>query len=330
MEAQAPLALRGPDLTQLQAAWQRWLASKGPPESGTVQTYRRVLNEAMPLLAAILRESGGVLTPVEVRAYADRLAHGERPHKPATVALHLAVLSSFWSHLQAEGIVRENPWRLVQRRGVKRTFAERILTQEEIHRLIQAARPGRDRLLLRFLYLTGARVGEACAVRWRDIARQGSRWVVTLFGKGEKTRWVPLPDYFVEELRAYSGQSGPDAPLWPTRYRSARNAARQGAIAPRTAEHIVERTALRAGMARQFWDPKARKLVIRWERRPSPHWLRHSHASHALAKGAPIHYVQHTLGHASLATTGLYAHALGGESSVAYLEDPGREASSQA
>ena len=41
----------------------------------------------------------------------------------------------------------------------------------------------------------------------------------------------------------------------------------------------------------------------------SPHWLRHAHASHALERGAPIHLVQATLGHAAVATTGVYLHA---------------------
>ena len=94
-------------------------------------------------------------------------------------------------------------------------------------------------------------------------------------------------------------------------------------MSPRTAERIVERAAVRAGMAKLYWDNEEKRLVVRWERRPSPHWLRHSHATHALARGAPIHYVKDTLGHASLATTGMYAHVQGGQSSVDYLEDPG-------
>lgn len=51
----------------------------------------------------------------------------------------------------------------------------------------------------------------------------------------------------------------------------------------------------------------------------SPHWLRHAHASHALDRGAPIHLVQSTLGHASVATTGRYLHARPGDSSALYL-----------
>jgi len=51
----------------------------------------------------------------------------------------------------------------------------------------------------------------------------------------------------------------------------------------------------------------------------SPHFLRHAHASHALDRGAPIHLVQATLGHASVATTGKYLHARPTESSGKYL-----------
>ena len=51
----------------------------------------------------------------------------------------------------------------------------------------------------------------------------------------------------------------------------------------------------------------------------SPHWFRHAHASHALDRGAPIHLVQATLGHASIATTGRYLHARPRDSSSRYL-----------
>ena len=51
----------------------------------------------------------------------------------------------------------------------------------------------------------------------------------------------------------------------------------------------------------------------------SAYWLHHAHASHSLDRGAPIHLVQQTLGHASVATTGRYLHARPTDSSARYL-----------
>jgi len=51
----------------------------------------------------------------------------------------------------------------------------------------------------------------------------------------------------------------------------------------------------------------------------SAHYLRHAHCSHALDRGAPVHVVQQTLGHASLTTTTRYSHARPGDSSARYL-----------
>ncbi len=66
---------------------------------------------------------------------------------------------------------------------------------------------------------------------------------------------------------------------------------------------IVKAAAARAGLS-----PKV-----------SAHWLRHAHVSHALDAGAPVHLVQTTVGHASLATTSRYADARPGDSSARYL-----------
>jgi len=66
---------------------------------------------------------------------------------------------------------------------------------------------------------------------------------------------------------------------------------------------IVANAALRAGI----------------QGKVSPHWLRHAHASHSIERGAPIHLVQQTLGHASVATTSRYLHARPNDSSSLYL-----------
>ena len=74
-------------------------------------------------------------------------------------------------------------------------------------------------------------------------------------------------------------------------------------LTDRTVRDVIFKLALRAGILKKV----------------SPHWLRHAHASHALDRGAPIHLVQTTLGHASVATTGKYLHARPEESSGRFL-----------
>jgi integrase/recombinase XerD len=77
--------------------------------------------------------------------------------------------------------------------------------------------------------------------------------------------------------------------------------------------------ALDVSQVRRIVYAAARKAGF--EKRVSPHWMRHAHASHALDRNAPIHLVQATLGHASVATTGRYLHARPTESSSFYLPD---------
>jgi integrase/recombinase XerD len=69
----------------------------------------------------------------------------------------------------------------------------------------------------------------------------------------------------------------------------------------------------------QIGDVGAAAQRAGFEGKVSPHWLRHAHATHALERGAPIHLVQATLGHTSVATTGRYLHARPTDSSARYL-----------
>jgi len=99
-----------------------------------------------------------------------------------------------------------------------------------------------------------------------------------------------------QELTALRGQAGQEAPVFISRKGG-------GHLHPSQAWRIVRAAASRAGVQGQV----------------SPQWLRHCHASHALDRGAPIHLVQATLGHASVSTTGRYLHARPGDSSARYL-----------
>ena len=86
-------------------------------------------------------------------------------------------------------------------------------------------------------------------------------------------------------------------------FRSRKQTKNSGFLQPVAVLRVVRAAAKRAGI----------DLPV------SPHWFRHAHASHALDRGAPIHLVQATLGHASITTTGRYLHARPQDSSSRFL-----------
>src|SRR5262249_58360308 len=108
-----------------------------------------------------------------------------------------------------------------------------------------------------------------------------------------------LPTRFWNELVGFRVEAEEDDPVFQSRAKSG-NPLDQSQVL-----RIVRRASARAGNQKNV----------------SPHWLRHAHASHSLDRGAPIHLVQATLGHASVATTGRYLHARPSESSVKYLAE---------
>jgi integrase/recombinase XerD len=141
-------------------------------------------------------------------------------------------------------------------------------------------------------------VSEVCALKWRDLRPSGEAGQLTVFGKGGQTRTVWLPPRVWAALTALRTDAGPDESVFRSR--------RGGHLGPRQVARIVRHAAERAGLDEPV----------------SPHWLRHAHASHAMDRGAPIHLVRATLGHASVATTGRYLHARPSESSARYLNLP--------
>jgi integrase/recombinase XerD len=175
-------------------------------------------------------------------------------------------------------------------------LAERILPETKIHEMIALTPEGRDRMLLRLLYATGARVSEICRAKWRDTQANGDSGQITLFGKGGKTHAVLLPTSIWNDLAAFRQDADDNAPVFPSRKH-------RGHLDRSQVLRIVQQAARRA---------KIRRKV-------SPHWFRHAHASHSMDRGAGIHLVCATLNHSSIAITGRYLHAKPNESSAKFL-----------
>ncbi len=241
----------------------------------------------------------------------------------------MTVLRVMYRFLQDQEYLVGNPWTGVALpRGSKpRLHVERSLTKMQWQALLDylAGPMGRDpaaaqyRWELRFLYATGLRLHEAVAARFADIepvdgdaSEPGASWMLRAMGKGARERVVPVPDELVAEaVERLTGQTVPEGlrRLWSVGAFCVRPlAAGTGVSQPRALSASALYRRLRrlfAGCA-AWLEENGRGDAAYKLRCASTHWLRHTHATHAVRDGVPVEIVQQNLGHASLGTTSLY------------------------
>jgi site-specific recombinase XerD len=274
-----------------------WLHGKS---EATRQAYRSDLSKFLDFTdGKPLR----VVTLSDVQEFTDFISELLAPASQARI---LAALKSLFAFGHQVGYLPFDVGRPVKLPARRDDRAERILSADDVHSMIAHAKKGRDRALIRVLYIGGLRVAEAVGLRTRDLVTRDDgnkgRGQLAVFGKGSKSRPVLVPHSLFEELSALS-LPNPDAPLFRSQKKGPDGGPR--AITARQAERIVKQAARKAG--------------IKNASEVSPHWLRHAHASHAMDRGAKIHLVQATLGHSDISTTGRYLHARPDESSALYL-----------
>src|SRR5579885_3041053 len=235
------------------------------------------------------------ITLLDLQRFADSLSD----LAPASRYRTLSAVKSLLAFGHRTGYLPVDVGRALRLPGVRSRLNERILSEADLHRMLNLETDRRNRAILTLLYVSGVRVGELCGLSWRDLQVNGDGGQITVWGKGSVTRSVQLPAAvwkLVMMLR--SEEAGADDPVFVSRKKRC-----GGRLQPLAVLRIVRAAARRAGIA----------LPV------SPHWLRHAHASHALDRGAPIHLVQATLGHANINTTGRYLHARPKESSSGFL-----------
>ena len=235
------------------------------------------------------------LASVTVRHLQAWVSHLDATLAPSTVNRKLASVRSLLGYGQQTGYLPFNVGAAVRPRRIPDRLAERILPERDCLNLLAAAgntiQGARNTALLSFLYYTGSRVSEACGLQWRDLNLEDPP-TVAIHGKGGRTRHVGLPPVCEEALkRILPKDRDPDDHVFVTR--TGRGLSRHEVSV------VVKAAARRAGLTVPV----------------SPHWLRHAHATHAMDRGAKVHLVQATLGHASLVTTSRYVHVRPGESS---------------
>jgi integrase/recombinase XerD len=282
------------------------IASERGASGNTLDAYRRDLEDYARFLSA--RRSGAdSATTEDIRAY---LADQNRRGFAATsVARRLSAIRQLHRFLYGEGKRGDDPAAVLEgpRRGRP---LPKVLSVDEVSRLIAAAHVGaaapkastaellraaRLTCLLEVLYATGLRVSELVALP-AGAARADAE-TLTVRGKGNKERLVPLGDAARRAMRAYL----------------ALRAAAQGKKSAAGARWLFPSFGESGHMTRQHVGRELKALAAAAgidPRKMSPHVLRHAFASHLLQNGADLRVVQQLLGHADVSTTQIYTHVL--------------------
>lgn len=210
-----------------------------------------------------------------------------------SVARALAALRSIYKWLAREGLVQQNPAKLVATPKLPKKLP-RVPTLEEMNGLLDsqlpenAAFPERDRAIFELLYGCGLRNSELVGIELGDI--EDANGVILVRGKGKKQRYVPLDGAAAQALKIYREAR---QKLLITAAKSTRRLfinRRGGPLTTRSVGRIVKQIAIAHGLPPDI----------------HPHTLRHAFGTHLLAEGADLRAIQELLGHERLSTTQKY------------------------
>ncbi len=283
--------------TSSHVAWQldRYLAAM-PLADSTLSVYRRDLGDLVRWC-----DDRGVPGPTglgrtDLRRYLATLSG--RGLAPATIARKVAAMRRYFGWALRTDLVSVDPTQgLSAPSGAGRL--PRVLRADELAQILDdrspvtdvsdAATTARDDAVLELLYGSGLRVSELCGLDLDQVDVPRRR--VTVWGKGDKERAVPLSEPSAARLEAWLGGG---------------RAQHVGALPSVTADA----TALFHNSAGRRLAPRdVRRILDRRSPVPThPHALRHTFATHLLDGGADLRVVQELLGHSDLATTQVYTH----------------------
>jgi integrase/recombinase XerD len=287
-------------LTRNAEEYLSWLDVERGRSPRTLASYRRDLAGYQAFVAD--QAAGTQIDGASADLVAAYVASLRRTRSGSTVARSLSTLRGFHRFLVEEGEASSDPTADIPGVAVAEMLPK-ALSEDETDRLLGAVvgtGPAmlRDRALLEVLYGTGARVSEVVGLNLGDVAEAvegGNIPLIRVLGKGDKERLVPLGRLALAALGQWlSGEGRPH--LEPKKWQQRSDAeavflnVRGGRLTRVGAFGVVKKYARRVDLAE----------------RVSPHVLRHSCATHMLARGADIRVVQELLGHASIATTQRY------------------------
>jgi len=282
----------------------------------TIREYRRDVTQFMQFLTPP-GEKTMPLAQVDHRVIREFVGWSyDQKLEKSSVARKLAALRTFFKFCVREGVVKQNPARLVSTPKLPKRVP-RVITAEEMNGFLdnilggsasakreRPAKPRkkqddakimlkRDRAILELLYASGLRVSELVGLNLGDIDRAGQ--MLRVLGKGRKERVVPFGSSAQAALEAY----------WPVRDEILNRPGAASELQAVFLNHHADRLGTRS--VRAIVKKYSRLADVNWDLHP--HSLRHAFATHLLADGADLRAIQELLGHVSLSTTQRYTQA---------------------
>lgn len=284
-----------PDLQKARAEWLATLQNERRLAANTVEAYERDTRQFLQFLTGHCAGAPGLadvadLKPADLRAFlASRRNNGAGPR---SLGRSLAGIRSFLRFLERRGLANAAGAGAMRAPKAPRSLPKPLSASDAQHvtsgKGQMADEPwiaARNAAVLVLLYGAGLRIGEALSLKGGDIAdMQDGTLRVT--GKGNKTRLVPVLPIVAEAVGEYQRlcpwHLEAEGPL----FRGARGGPLQPAIIQR--------------------EMKKMRSALDLPETATPHALRHSFATHLLARGGDLRAIQELLGHASLSTTQIY------------------------
>ena len=279
----------------------RWLAYLGAERRmspKTLEAYERDVGQFLAFLAEHLGGTPGLkhlarLTPADVRAFmAARRSDGAGNR---TLMRGLAGTRSFARFLERNGKGKVGALSAIRAPKLARSLPKPLAINDAKRMANTDLREGetrapwviaRDAAVLGLLYGSGLRIAEALSLTRGQAPQPGTGDAITVTGKGNKARMVPVLPQVAKLIADYVAlcpiELPPDGPLFV--------GARGGPLLPRIVQLAMARLRGALGLPDSA----------------TPHALRHSFATHLLARGGDLRSIQELLGHASLSTTQIY------------------------
>lgn len=282
-----------PDLSGAIAAWQGWLAAERRVSRHTLDAYGRDLAS---FLVFLVNHTGAAadlgtladLKPADFRSYLAQRASEDIAR--SSIARGMSTLRNFFRYLDRTGRVHNPAVKSVKTPRLPKSVPKALDETDAIDAIRSAGAmhdepwlAARDQALMLLLYGCGLRLGEALSLTWGTPT---DRDTLRVLGKGRKERIVPVLAIVKDAIASYRElcpyQGTGDTALFLGR--------RGKALSPRIIQRQMQSLRAQLGL-----DENA-----------TPHALRHSFATHLLAKGGDLRTIQELLGHASLSTTQRY------------------------